>query len=440
MKNTFQAIITGVFIFAIILSILVFSGFVPLPGKKTEQKFTGKVSVWGVFPESEMGGLIDVLNKTVKTYEITYTQKKNEEFINDLVNALASGTGPDIISFDPSMVINHGDKIYKIPYSSISQRTFLDTYADAATPFLSSEGILALPVSIDPMVLFYNKDLLGDQAVALPPVYWSDIIALNSKLSKVDEGGNLIRSMIALGEYDNISNATDIFNLMMLQLGNSLVTYTSTNDDGKINIDYKSTFNKDGDGGIVIATEVLKFYSAFSDPAKQTYSWNKNMPTDKNAFVAGKLAFYLGYSSEYSNIKSKNPNLNFDITRVPQAQNYPTKATMGNVYGFAILKTTKNIGAAFETLIYLTSKDYTISISRAFSLAPATRSLLSIKQEDPINEVIYPSALITKTWLNPDRKKVNELYRSMIQGVVSGKSSLNDTVSSVHQKLTEILN
>jgi hypothetical protein len=27
----------------------------------------------------------------------------------------------------------------------------------------------------------------------------------------------------------------------------------------------------------------------------------------------------------------------------------------------------------------------------------------------------------------------------MIQGIVSGKSSLNDTVSSVHQKLTEIL-
>ena len=72
----------------------------------------------------------------------------------------------------------------------------------------------------------------------------------------------------------------------------------------------KDAQNKDG---VRVGESVLRFYTQFADPAKETYSWNKTFQNDKNAFISGKLAFYFGYASEYKDIQQKNPNLRFDI-------------------------------------------------------------------------------------------------------------------------------
>jgi ABC-type glycerol-3-phosphate transport system substrate-binding protein len=441
MKSAFQAILIGVFIFAIIIAVLVFSGAIPTPGGKTEaEKITGSVTIWGILPQQEMNDLVDNINKTVKTYTILYIQKKPDEFIPDLVNAIAAGRGPDIITFDPSMIIRQSDKIYPIPYATLTQRSFIDTYAEASYSFMSPGGTLALPVAIDPLMMYYNKDILSDAGIAEPPVFWQDFIALVPQLSKTDATGALTRSMVGLGEFDNIYHATDIFSLLMLQLGNPLINTSAQKDGDNVIVSYKPTLINNGDNGLVTGVESLKFYTSFSDPVKQTYSWNKTMPLDKNAFIAGKSAFYFGYASEVGSIREKNPHLNFDIARVPQPKNYPTKTTVANVYGFAILKSSKNIPGAFNTIGYLTSPDYAQTIASYFSVAPALRSLLSVKQEDPMSAVIYPSALIAKSWLNPDPKKIDEIYRTMITSVVSGKATLFESINSAHQKITDLLN
>ena len=48
-----------------------------------------------------------------------------------------------------------------IPSSALSQSQFESTFIDAASPFVASNGILGVPILADPLVLYWNKDMLS---------------------------------------------------------------------------------------------------------------------------------------------------------------------------------------------------------------------------------------------------------------------------------------
>jgi ABC-type glycerol-3-phosphate transport system substrate-binding protein len=440
-KSVFQFALIFVLIFAIILAVLIFSGVIKTPGSKnTTAGLSGTVVIWGTLPEEKMLTIIDPIVKDAKTYKIEYVQKKESSYESDLVEALASNKGPDIIVLDPGLLIKQSDKIAITSYKTFTERDYKDTFASIGDLFLSPDGILAIPISIDPIVLYYNKDILEQEGVALPPQYWNDLISLAPNLSKVSPEGILTKNMVALGEYDNVEHAKEIFSMMVLQLGNPIVESQVKYRDKVPYLVYKSVLNTTNSDGIPVGESALRFYTQFSDPAKQTYSWNKSYNNSKSLFIGGKLAFYFGYASEFTEIQEKNPNLRFDIARVPQIRaDYPTKATYGKLLGVAVLKSSKNIDAAFNATQYLMSADFAPFIANALGTAPARRDLLSEKKEDAYNGVVYPSAIIAKSWLDPDATKTGDIFKRMITGVVSGRSTLSESVQDFVNSMNDVL-
>jgi ABC-type glycerol-3-phosphate transport system substrate-binding protein len=440
MKGTlFQVGIIGTLVLSIVIAVMIFSGVIKLPGAKNNVQYTGTVTIWGTVQAESMSEIIEAVNGQTKTYQVVYQEKDATTFEIDLVQALASDKGPDMVVLGPSMLIKQNDKFEATPYKSFSERDFKDLYVDIATLFLSPEGVLAVPISIDPMVLYYNRDILNREGIAAPPTTWNELIELAPRLSEVTPDGTLIKSMIALGEFDNVTHAKDIVALLALQLSNPIVEAKKVNGDKGAATQYKSVFNAPNEQGVQVGDSVLRFYTSFSDPAKDTYSWSKNIPESQTQFIAGKIPFYLGYASEYSAISNKNPNLAFDIARVPQIKDYPTKTTIGSVLGIAVLKSSKNKAAAFNTNQYLISAEYAPFIVQQLGTAPARRDLLSAKQPDSYNAVVYPSAIIAKSWLDPDPEKTAIFFKKMVTGVVSGRDSIREAVNDFVQNLQDVL-
>src|SRR3990167_874728 len=98
------------------------------------------------------------------------------------------------------------------------------TYIEEAELLLAQEGIYGLPLSVDPFVLYYNRDLLSAAGMAQPMGYWDEIYAAATKLTKKDAALNITQSVMALGESRNILHSKDILSLLMMQAGTAIVS------------------------------------------------------------------------------------------------------------------------------------------------------------------------------------------------------------------------
>jgi ABC-type glycerol-3-phosphate transport system substrate-binding protein len=275
---------------------------------------------------------------------------------------------------------------------------------------------LALPLIVDPIVFYYNKDILKNESIVYPPKNWDELFVLNPTLTIRDNGGVISRSMIALGQYDNVNNAKDILATLLIQNDNPIVEkgafgYESVLDGNPLNL-------------VVSPIQaVLTFFMEFSNSSDTAYSWNRSLPDSLDMFTAGKLAFYIGRASELFKIESINPNLSFDVTEIPQIKNYTTRRTFGKIYAIAVSKKSGNMASALGVATLLSSGDNAKSFSIAASLPPASKPLLANKPKDPYLFTFFDSALITKTWLDPDNIKSNSIFKELIESILSDSQS-----------------
>jgi len=327
--NTFQIILLVVFGFFIILAVILFSA---RGGRGGDNLFLGEVTVWGTVPESVISLNIEAIYGGDQPVKIVYIEKREVEFDRDLVEALASGVGPDIILLPQDLIIRHSDKIYPIPYESLSERDFKDRFIEEGELYLDESGILALPFTINPMVMYWNKDTLFSAGISRAPSFWDEFYIITPKITVRGNDTDVVRSTIAFGEFRNVTHAKDILAVLTMQVGNPIVI-----DDGLVARGYRSTLAEKFDFDIPPTESALRFYTEFSNPAKTSYSWNGSLPSSRDMFVAGDLAVYFGFAGEFDDIERKNPHLNFDIAEMPQtrdAKRNTTGTTTGDTAGF----------------------------------------------------------------------------------------------------------
>src|SRR3990167_4439116 len=184
------------------------------------------MTVWGDISSQDFSLL---LNSSVisqdRTFSVSYVEKRAETIETEFTEALAQGIGPDLIILTQDKLWKNKPKFSVIPYTSVSERDFKTTFIEEGELFLNETGVYALPLSIDPLVLYYNRDLLSGVGLAKPIAYWDEIYAVATNLSKKDAAGNIILSTMALGEARNIRNAKDIFSLLLLQAGTPITSF-----------------------------------------------------------------------------------------------------------------------------------------------------------------------------------------------------------------------
>jgi ABC-type glycerol-3-phosphate transport system substrate-binding protein len=416
-----------------VFAVLIFSGLINIGGSSEDNgQPTGKVVIWGTFSNPEIYKVFDETNGANKDLVISYVVKKPATYQKELIEAFANGTGPDLFIISPEMIQSNENFINKIPYASYPEKTFRDAFIDGADVYLAKDGAIGFPIVVDPMVLYYNKDLLANEGIATVPQYWNELFDLSGRLTKKKDDGTILQSMIALGQFGNVSNAKDILATLFMQSGNKLVVRT---DKG-----YRSVLNDNGSTGASSPVEqVLNFYTEFSNPSLDSYSWNRSLPNSRDMFTGGKLVFYVGHASELFKIQSVNPNLAFDVAQVMQTKGTAVKRTYADIYALAVNKKSTNASTAFSVAGILSSGDTAKNFSVALSLPPALKSLLATKPADPYLFTFFNAALISRTWPDPDTTATDAIFDEMIQNIISNRLSVGASVSKAHGSL-DLLN
>jgi multiple sugar transport system substrate-binding protein len=432
MKNNFQIIVLSIFGFFILLGLVTFSVY-----KANNSKTASvTVSIWGTVDDSSFKSFISSIKQNLnKDVNVAYTQKDISTFDTDLVNAIASGKGPDVMLLPENLIVRYSDKVYPIPFATLPQRTFANTFIEEGNLYLNSSGVMALPFFVDPLVMYWNTDTFSGAGIATPPTKWSEIPLLAGKLSKSDNNANILQSTVAFGGFDNINNAKEIISALIIQTGNSIV---GTNSGGLLKSTLSDFANSSSDT-LSPVEQALNFYTSYSDPTKSVYSWNSSLPEDKQMFLSGDLAIYFGKASELADIRAKNPNLNFDVAMLPQIVDTKVNATYGDIQGFAILNSSKNIAGAYTAISTLIGSDTEPLFLQVTGYAPARRDIISAGTSDPAQTVFYNSALISKGWLDPDSAKTNQIFQSMINDMTTGRAKTSDAIQNASQKIDNLL-
>lgn len=429
--SRFQIIIIGIMMALVLIAVLMLGGVIPgfKPGGGGGGKAVSLI-MWGTIPHEQIREPIESINAANgKIFNINYIEKNPGNYQSELIDALASGKGPDIWIISQDLILKNKDKIFLIPFESFSERAFKDTFIEAGELYLSKNGIVALPFVIDPLVLYWNRDLASNAGISLPPKTWDEFVNFSRQLTIKDAAGNIIQSGAAFGEFQNVDHAKEIISLLLLQTGNPIVDAATL----------RSTLSEGKDSVALSPENAVRFFTEFSDPAKTTYSWNRSFSSSKNAFIAGTLAYYFGYASEYNDIAAKNPHLNFDVSEAPQIAAGAIRATFGRIEALAVSKSSLNVATAMLASAKFIAQESASLLAKDMFLAPARRDLLAEKISDPILSIFYKSAIYSRAWLEPDSSSVSEMFQNMIESVLTGRKKISGAVEDADTKLNTML-
>jgi ABC-type glycerol-3-phosphate transport system substrate-binding protein len=420
--NIFQMVFLGVFVLFVIGGILIFA----LQKGGGGLTNVSETIVWGTISPGEVLSGPSNIFQNDKTVRITYVQKDAGTFDGDLVEAIANGTGPDLVILPQDSLLRNLNKILPIPYATYPVRTLKDTFAQEGELYLGTDGVLALPLTIDPLVMYWNRDFFNTAGLVKPPVNWEEFLSLAGTLSVKDTNNNITRSAMALGDFSNISNAKEILLALFFQAEVPIAKVSS----GSVKTDQDA--NTSG-------ASVLNFYTQFANPLGAAYSWNHSLPLSIDYFIANNLAIYFGFASEINAIRAKNPNLNFDVTTFPQLKSSGTSVTFGRMNGVSVLKSSRNPNQSILVATKLSASQADLALSAALGLPPARRDLLAIKPVDPYQSLFYTAALQSHAWLDPSKSETSLIFKTMVESVVSGVLAPSSAFGEASQQIQKLI-
>lgn len=428
MKN-FQIISMVIFGLFAVFGLLVFSGTIDI-GTSDKNTAKGTVTLWGTYDKSSMESLIDNFNARNQTFEVKYSKKDADTFSEDLLEAIASGVGPDMFFLPDDLALKYANKIYTIPYASYPIASYKGAFAEAGEVFLTTNGILAFPMVIDPMVMYYNRNILDSNNIAFPPNNWEEFTLQSTKITTKNDDKQILKSAVGFGQYSNVSGAKDILSMLFMQIGNGIVKETGQS--------FSSVLSEQV-ANLPKPASVISFYISFADPNKTNYVWNKSFPNSREYFLADNSAFYFGPASEYQTLVKKNPNLNFAIAPVPQIKGSNLKTTSAHTTGIAVTSFSKNLNTALTAAGLMATTDFALEFAKAVGGAPARRDLLAGAPEDEFSPTIYSSALFARSWLDPSDRDTDNIFRAMIDGAFSNNRSPEDVLEEASGRIELLL-
>ncbi len=377
-----QLIIFGVVGFIFVFLLLGFFDIIPV------FKTTGprvNLTFWGVENENSFSSVIKTYKNLYPNVSIKYFKLDSKNYERDLINALAAGEGPDVFMFHSDWLMEHSLKLtphLEGQMDVFKLRKFFPQVVEQN--FVLNNKVYALPLSIDTLALYYNRNLFDHKGVALPPKTWSEFknIVFNKKISA---GFGGISSVVP--------QAPDIISLLMLQSGVKM-----TSDDLKSAV---FGLNKS-------ASDALSFYIQFASPKENSL----------NAFSAGRLGMMIDYPAAKQSIKNKNPYLNWGVALIPQF-NPDKPVSFAGYYGLAVSKKIEMSEAkkreALNFVLFLTTDEETAEYYALISnRPPALRSLIERYIDHPEFGVFAKQALTARSWPQADKEKISSIFDDMI--------------------------
>lgn len=376
-----------------------------------------KIVFWQAFDDS------DAFSEAIKKYQelhpnvtIEYKKFRYEEYESQLLNAWAEDRGPDIFAIHNTWVKKYQTKITPLPeYTSIaffvesagfkkelvpelrsirslSTREIKNNFADvvAVDAILEDGLIYGLPLSVDTLALYYNRDLLNSAGIVEPPRYWNrEFQQAVKKMTKQDPKKGLIQSGIALGTANNINRASDILAVLMLQNGATII------DNNRVVFNQVPPYITSGyNPGL----EALRFYTDFANPNKEVYSWNADQANALDVFTSGNLAMMLGYSFNLEQIRSQAPKLNFGVAKLPQIEGNQLQINMANYWLLTVSKKSQHSDVAWDFIQFLTKKENADVYLEKTGKPTALKASINDQKNDEYLGPFAEQVLSAKSW------------------------------------------
>lgn len=417
--------------FQIIL--LVVSGIIIIAGvsifafsRASTSTEAGTVVVWGTISEADITPFIDYLVSQKKIEQtINYRYIEPQSFDTIFTTALAEGLGPDLVMITDDKLVRHENKLFQISYEFYPERLFKESFIEAGEIFKDQRGVFAFPFQIDPIVMYWNRSTFSEKGLSQPPKFWDELLTLAPQLVETELDLSIKKSAVAMGDYGNISHAKEILTTLLMQAGNDIVV-RNTIDNPSASL-YTVIFDESLDFSVSPSQAAVNFYTQFANPSRTVYSWNRSLPNSLDSFIAGDVAMYFGYASEFATVRQKNPNLNFDVAVIPQSRS-GTRSTYGKVFALAIPKTTPNVERAFAVVRHFIEPSASAFMADVLFLPPVRRDLLAKPPQNAFMQTFHDSALISKNVYDLNPEETNNIFRRLIESVVSGRLTTSEAV------------
>lgn len=419
-----------------------------------------QLEYWTVWDEPDaFQGLIAAYREQHPNVRINVRKMSFDDYETRLLQAWARGEGPDLFSIPnasvgkyrdlitplpaaiklPALVVSGGcsknvrvvEKPTDTPRPELLDQTFLPVVADDV---IFDNTIHGLPLATDTLGLFFNKDLLTAAKIIAPPQTWQELTdmvdATKSGLTK-EEAGKIVQSGIALGTAANVNRSVDILSALMMQSGTQMTDTTGKN----ITFGQASPTDKT----FIPGAAAVDFYTAFANPARVTYSWNAEQPNALEAFAAGKVGFFIGYSYQVAALRRLNPQLNFGVAALPQISQDGPRINYANYWVESVAAQSKHPDEAWDFLLFITSEKQVAGYLEKTKKPTALKSLLAGQSNDLDLHAFVDQLLLAKTWYHGyDDSAMQQYMEEMITAVLDGTKT-EEALGLASQKIQQTM-
>jgi ABC-type glycerol-3-phosphate transport system substrate-binding protein len=375
---------------------------------------------------------------------------------------MAEGKGPDIFAIKNTWIPLNTGKIAPLPQNEVrnpfSVQTFSDTFFQTAEKdLIQNNAIYGLPLFIDSLALYYNKQLLRDNVPESdkPGRTWEEIkkqSELITKESNTIERYNI--SGIAFGDTESISRFPDILSALLLDSGVELTNIDNTrstlaqNKGVHLNNAPKKPF-----------LESLELFTSFGNSLYKNACWSPSVvsrnPKEQEflPFLEGRVGMIAGYSFTYNLLQKKHeeyrrrgmsviPFSDIGVAPFPHfvdPEISGKKSALALYFPFTVSKNSEHPKEAWDFLLFLSSKESSQNYISKTGKPPARKDLVEEALKDPLFRTFALQASYAKSFPNTSffpEEMVFSLLKQGITRALSNKEPLDRIVQSlqnIHQ-------
>lgn len=420
-------------IIIIVLSLSIVLGFAywkfgPSISLFNKPKPQGPVTLtyWGLWEEDNLiKPVIAEYQKQNPDVIINYERKSSVNYRTRAQTQIREGVGPDIFRIHNSWLPMFTADLSPAPKEIMTLADFKNMfYPVAADSFVKDNQILAAPMEVDGLALYYNEEMLSGVG-GKPPKNWQEFIDLATRMTVKDATG-IKTAGAAMGTTGNVDHWSDIIGLLLYQ---------------QPGVDFNNVASSQ-------VAEILKFYTGFvTDPRKKV--WDTTLPKSTDMFASGRLAFYFAPSWRAHELRITNPNLKFKVAPVPQLSG--KNVAWASFWGEAVSKTSKNSLEAWKFVKFLTSAQaeklayQQASQIRLFGEPYSLTSLNSELAQDPVVGAFVAQGPTYKFWYlssNTYDAGINDemikYWEDGINAVLAGTDA-QSALTTVNQGVKQVL-
>lgn len=409
----------------------------------------------------------DAFDAIIKDYQaihpnitINYRKFRYEEYEMELINALAEDRGPDIFSIPESWLRKYRAKIQPMPpeikmgyiiekgsffnlqkekvieirnEKTPTLREIKDAYIDTVfNDAVIDSQVYGLPLSLDTLVMLYNKDIINQAGITQIPTTWNAFQDAVIKATKFETENRIIQSGAALGTGFNVERSFDIISVLMMQSGAAMA-------DARGMPTFFAAVQKDGKR-INPGQTALQFYSDFASPVKSVYAWDNTMMNSLQAFMAGQVGFFFGYHYHLPQIRASS-RVNFAIAPIPQIPGNPT-VNYANYWLETVSKKSKFANEAWNFILFMNRPAEIRKYLAATGNPTALKALIAEQQDNEDLHAASTQALTAKTWYyGYDANAAEQAFKEMAERflLVVDQQGISDVIQVATQKISQTM-